>query len=79
MIKELVDQGIDVTILWYNPNIQPKQVRHRQRKDNAGTDSHTDRQTNTQTDKHTDRQTHTLTDKQTGAQTDRQTDTDRQT
>jgi Epoxyqueuosine reductase QueH len=26
MIKELIDQGIDVTILWYNPNIQPKQV-----------------------------------------------------
>ena len=26
-ILELVDQGIDVTILWYNPNIQPKQAR----------------------------------------------------
>jgi len=25
MIKELIDLGIDVTILWYNPNIQPKQ------------------------------------------------------
>jgi Epoxyqueuosine reductase QueH len=43
MIKELVDQGIDVTILWYNPNIQPKQVRHRQRDINDGADSHTHR------------------------------------
>ena len=25
MIKELVDLGIQVTILWYNPNIQPRQ------------------------------------------------------
>ncbi len=24
MIKELVDLGLKVTILWYNPNIQPK-------------------------------------------------------
>ena len=28
-LSELIDQGIDVTILWYNPNIQPKQVRTR--------------------------------------------------
>jgi predicted adenine nucleotide alpha hydrolase (AANH) superfamily ATPase len=66
MIKELVDQGIDVTILWYNPNIQPKQVRHREREINAGADSHTDRPTV----KQIDRQTHTLTDKQSGALTD---------